>query len=126
MYTFRLIGVTSSRYNLYMYHKYRKHIGHSFFEINKKHAFIHSLFLSKPYRKKDLGSLLLMNTEQFIYQQQIKQIHLVAYQKNDNPGLQRFYKKNGYQIKQSDSDFNIINNEYDIIELIPMFKHLTL
>ena len=75
---------------------------------DKKSGFIYEIFILPLFRKKGMGTLLLMYAEQHAIQLNCEIIRLKPYALAQEPGnilLKNWYGKNGYQQCMDDHEF---------------------
>lgn len=93
-----------------------KQIANINFFIKNNTTNINNIEVDKEFRKRNIGSKLLRDVENFSKTKGVEKILLTVLQL-PNDSLIDFYLKNNYKIYKNNSYFNDGENIYDVIQL---------
>ena len=96
-------------------------IGNTISHVMDNCGYINNIEIYKSCRYNNFGTKLLQETENALLENNIKNIHINAWQKQGENTLE-FFLKNGYTLR--DNNYNIYDNGEVIYDIIPIIKTL--
>ena len=90
----------------------KKEIGKCNFTYGKENGYVNNLYVDEEHRKKGLGFLLLDKAKNIMSSHHVKKCILFAHRECEyDDGLLQFYKKNGFQIDDSQKETHYDDGE---------------
>jgi GNAT superfamily N-acetyltransferase len=101
------------------------HIGFIKLYISDTYCNINSLYLKKSYRNTGFGSIILKDTQRYLKNNyNTEEIGLLAWQKQGDSNVFKFFEKNGYKIEDNNCKINTYDDYSKIYDLKKYIKYI--
>lgn len=101
--------------------KNKLQFGNVKFQINKNIVYLNNIEVIQ--KNKGNGSRILINFENYVkYNYNVNEIHLLAWQKNNNHDVLNFFKKHGYYHTDLEKKNQIYDDSINIYDLHKLIK----